>query len=84
MVLYSCVLIVLLLCRELLKLILVNEPVSEVVLSHQPLESDSYILILRLRVLYELLGKEKSRDWQKEKILEIERKCLHQFVPRQT
>jgi hypothetical protein len=34
MVLYSCVLIVFLLHRELLKLILVDEPHPEVVLSH--------------------------------------------------
>jgi hypothetical protein len=32
----------------------------------QPFESDSYVLILRPRVLYELLGKEKSQNWQKE------------------
>jgi hypothetical protein len=37
MVLYLCVLIVFSLHRELLKLILVDEPLSEVILSHVPL-----------------------------------------------
>jgi hypothetical protein len=43
MVLYSCVLIVFLLHRESLKLILVDEPLPEVVLSHIPTFNDSYL-----------------------------------------